>query len=65
MLSPDAQNIALDSMAAIPVIDFSKLDASLLPLISSLSINEFRIMSIGELGTQLNDRWESDISTLS
>jgi len=65
MLSPEAQNIALDSMAAIPVIDFAKLDKSLLPLIESLNINEFRIMSIGELSTQINERWESDISTLS
>ena len=29
MLSADAQNIALDSMAAIPVIDYSLLDPEL------------------------------------
>ena len=64
MLSPEAQNIALDSMAAIPVIDFSLLDESLLPLISSLDIDEFRIMSLGGLGSELNERWAEDISTL-
>lgn len=64
MLSPEAQNIALDSMAAIPVIDFAKLDEKLLPFISSLKIDEFRINSIGALGSQLNERWEADIATL-
>ena len=65
MLSPDAQNIALDNMAAIPVIDFAKLDKNLLPFIESLDINKFRIMSTGALGASLTERWDEEISTLS
>ncbi len=64
MLSPEAQNIALDNMAAIPVIDFAKLDEKLLPFIASLNIDAFRITSIGGLGAELNARWEAEIATL-
>ena len=38
MLTPEAQNIALDSMAAIPVIDFGQLDPELTATISDLKI---------------------------
>ncbi len=64
MLSPEAQNIALESMAALPVIDFSLLDADLIKNIETLNINEFRSSSIGELGTQINERWDREIATL-
>ena len=64
MLSPEAQNIALDSMAAIPVIDFSKLDPELTKSIEGLDIDEFRISSIGDLSTKLNERWDAEIGTL-
>ncbi len=43
MLTPEAQNIALDSMAAIPVIDFGLLDQELTKTIEDLKIEEFRI----------------------
>lgn len=64
MLSPEAQNIALDSMAAIPVIDFSLLDPELTKSIEDLKIDEFRISSLGELGTELNEQWDREIGTL-
>ena len=64
MLSPEAQNIALDSMAAIPVIDFSLLDPELTKTISDLKIESFRVSAIGDLGTQLNERWDAEIGTL-
>lgn len=64
MLSPEAQNIALESMAALPVIDFSLLDADLIKNIETLNINEFRSSSIGDLGTQINERWDREIATL-
>ena len=64
MLSPEAQNIALESMAALPVIDFSLLDAELVQNIETLNISEFRSVSIGELGTQINERWDREIATL-
>lgn len=64
MLSPEAQNIALESMAAIPVIDFSLLDPELTQTISDLKIESFRVSAIGDLGTQLNERWDAEIGTL-
>ena len=64
MLSPEAQNIALESMAAIPVIDFSLLDPELTRTISGLKIESFRVSAIGDLGTQLNERWDAEIGTL-
>ena len=64
MLSPEAQNIALESMAAIPVIDFSLLDPELTRTISDLKIEFFRVSAIGDLGTQLNERWDAEIGTL-
>lgn len=65
MLTPEAQNIALKSMAALPVIDYSKLDPEAVKSISSLNISGFRMSSIGKLGTPLNDRWKKEIATLS
>lgn len=64
MVSPEAQNIALDTMAAIPVIDFSLLDPELTKSIEDLKIDEFRISSLGDLGTQLYEQWDSEIGTL-
>lgn len=65
MLSPDAQNIALKSMAALPVIDYGKLDPDAVKTISSLNISSFRMSSIGKLSAQLNDQWSKKIATLS
>lgn len=64
MLTPEAQNIALDSMAAIPVIDFSQLDPELTKSIEELKIEKFRIGSLGNLGTELYEEWDSRIGTL-
>ncbi len=64
MLSPEAQNIALDTMAAIPVIDFGMLDSELTKTISDLKIDAFRISSLGDLSTALNEKWDAEIGTL-
>ena len=64
MLTPEAQNIALDSMAAIPVIDFGQLDPELTATISDLKIESFRVSAIGDLGSQLNEKWDAEIGTL-
>ena len=64
MLSPEAQNIALESMAAIPVISYDELDGELTKLISDLKIERFRLSSLGQLSTDLNERWAADIGTL-
>jgi len=64
MLSPEAQNIALDNMAAIPVIDFSELDPELTNIISDLKIDAFRIVSIGSMQQELYSKWDEEIGTL-
>ena len=64
MLTPEAQNIALESMAALPVIDFAQLDQNLISTISSLDIKNFRSSSIGPLGTKMNEKWDAEIATL-
>ena len=64
MISPEAQNTALDTMAAIPVIDFSLLDQKLIKSIADLKIDEFRISSLGDLGNQLYEQWDREIGTL-
>lgn len=65
MLSPEAQNIALDTQAAIPVIDFSLLDQDLVSAISNLNISSFRMSSLGTLGTQLYEQWDSEIGAMN
>ncbi len=66
MMSAEAQNIALDSMAAIPVIDYAKLDPELIKTIQGLKIKEFRASNIGsDLSKAINDRWTREISVLS
>ncbi len=64
MLTPEAQNIALESMAALPVIDFTTLDPELVTSIENLNIDAFRSSSIGELSTLLNEKWATEIGTL-
>ena len=51
-------------MAASPVIDFGLLDQELTKTIEVLKIEEFRIGSLGNLGTELYEEWDSQIGTL-
>lgn len=64
MLTPEAQNMLLDGMAAIPLIDKSKLDPELLKTVDALDVNSFRLSSLGELSKQLNTTWDEQIATL-
>ena len=57
MLSDDAQEILVKDMAAIPLVDTSDLDMTGFEDILNLDVNNFRIMSIGDLGTDFNQRW--------
>ena len=52
-------------MAAIPLVDTSDLDMTGFEDILNLDVNNFRIMSIGDLGTDFNQRWDSEIGTLN
>ena len=56
MLSETAQQIMVKDMAAIPLIDTSGMDMSGFEDIQNLDVSSFRIISIGNLGTNFNER---------
>ena len=64
MLSESAQEIMVKQMAAIPLIDTSKIDMTGFEDVENLDVNNFRIMSIGDLSTDFNQRWDNEIGTL-
>ena len=64
MLSSEAQNILLADLAAIPLIENSKLDTTNAATVKDLDVNNFRTQSIGELAKDLNKRWNETIVTL-
>ncbi|HIS26717.1 MAG TPA: extracellular solute-binding protein [Candidatus Pullilachnospira intestinigallinarum] len=64
MLTDAAQEILVKDMAAIPLVDTSNLDMTGYEDVMNLDVSNFRIMSIGDLGTDFNARWDSEIGTL-
>lgn len=64
MLSESAQEILVKQMAAIPLIDTSKIDITGFEDVENLDVSSFRIMSIGDLSTDFNERWDNEIGTL-
>lgn len=64
MLSPEAQNILLLQMAAIPLIDQVDLDIEAAKDVAGLDVTNFRTQSIGALGRILDAKWDNEISTL-
>lgn len=61
MLTDAAQEIMVRQMAAIPLVDTSNIDMTGYEDIQNLDVNNFRIMSIGDLSTDFNQRWDSEI----
>lgn len=64
MLSASAQEIMVKEMAAIPLIDTSEIDMTGFEDVQNLDVNNFRIMSIGDLSTDFNERWDNEIGTI-
>ncbi len=64
MLSASAQEIMVKEMAAIPLIDTSTIDMTGFEDVENLDVNNFRIMSIGDLSTDFNERWDNEIGTI-
>ncbi len=64
MLSPEGQKLCLETIFAVPVIDISTIDSPAKAAVESLDISNMSIIALGELGTQLNDKWEAEIATL-
>lgn len=64
VLNPEAQEIMLDEMAAIPLIDSSDFSSENAPLLENLPVDAFRRASLGELGSLLTEKWDAEIGTL-
>ncbi len=64
MLSEEAQTILVHDMAAIPLIDTANIDMEGYEDVASLDTSSFRIMSIGDLSTSFNERWDNEIATI-
>ena len=64
MLSTEAQELMVKEMAAIPLVDTGDMDMTGYEDLMDLDVSSFRIMSIGDLGTDFNARWDSEIGTL-
>lgn len=64
MCSDAAQQMMVKEMAAIPLVDASKLDLTGFEDVANLDVSNFRIMSIGDLSTQFNERWDNEIGAL-
>lgn len=63
-MSPEAQNILLDVMAAVPVIKPELLDENLKKTVEAIDLSTFRVMSIGTLSKDNANRWDEQIATL-
>ena len=64
MCSDAAQQMMVKEMAAIPLVDPSNLDLTGFEDVANLDVSSFRIMSIGDLSTQFNERWDNEIGAL-
>ena len=64
MLSDEAQSLMVTQMAAIPLVDTANMDMTGYEDLQTLDVSNFRILSIGDLSTTFNERWDNDIATL-
>lgn len=64
MLSDEAQQLMVKQMAAIPLVDTTSLDLTGYDDLKDLDVSNFRILSIGDLGTDFNERWDNEIGSL-
>ena len=64
MLSDEAQSLLVTQMAAIPLVDTANMDMTGYEDLQTLDVSNFRILSIGDLSTSFNERWDNEIATL-
>lgn len=64
MLSEEAQSLLVTQMAAIPLVDTAEMDMTGYEDLQTLDVSNFRILSIGDLSTTFNERWDNEIATL-
>ncbi|MBQ8585159.1 MAG: extracellular solute-binding protein [Butyricicoccus sp.] len=59
-----AQKMLVENMAAIPLIDVSNMDMTGYEDLMSIDVTAFRTLSIGDLGTNFNEKWDNEIGIL-
>lgn len=64
MASESAQKLLVENMAAIPLIDVSNMDMTGYEDLMSIDVTAFRTLSIGDLGTVFNEKWDNEIGIL-
>lgn len=64
MLTDQAQTLLVQDMAAIPLVDASNLDLSGVEDLMNLDVSSFRTQSLGTLTTELDARWDEEISMM-
>ena len=64
MLSDEAQDTLVKQMAAIPLVSTANIDMTGYEDLKTLDVSKFRILSIGDLSNDFNERWDNQISTL-
>lgn len=64
MISPEGQKMCLETIYAVPVIDASLIDSDVVDAVSGLDVSNFSVISLGDLGSKLNERWDAEIATL-
>lgn len=63
LLSPEAQTILVQDMAAIPLVT-EGVDLTGAEELMSMDVSNFRTQALGDLVTVLNARWDEEIGTL-
>lgn len=63
LLSPEAQSILVQDMAAIPLVT-EGVDLTGAEELMSMDVSAFRTQALGDLVTDLNARWDEEIGTL-
>lgn len=63
LLSPEAQTILVQDMAAIPLVT-EGVDLTGAEELMSMDVSNFRTQALGDLVTGLNARWDEEIGTL-
>jgi putative spermidine/putrescine transport system substrate-binding protein len=64
VLSPEGQKMCLETIFAVPVINPSLIASAKAAAVSGLDVSGFSIISLGTLGTRLNEKWDAEIATL-
>lgn len=63
-ISPEGQQIFVSDQAAIPVIDPTQLSKETMDILTGFTSAKFRVITTGDLDTELKIKWQEDIATL-